>query len=750
MPHIPLFVGEAFRGKSGRGIYGDVVAEVDASVGAVLDVLDRTGRADDTLVIFTSDNGPWLRFGAHGGSAGPLREGKGTVFEGGIREPCVARLPGVIPAGSISGALLASIDILPTVAALTGDPLPVDPAGHCLVAGKRIDGHDRRAAFTATEPASVSDGVTHWYHYRTGELQAVRRGRWKLLLPHKADSTAGQEPGRDGRMGKTAPLTVGRELYDLEGDPGERHDVAARHPEIVAALERVAEAARAELGDALTGRAGAGVRPPGGVVKPPRPKPAPVVPPATGKSGRRPNVIYVMTDDQGYGDIAAHGNPVIRTPHLDRLWRESVRFTEFHASPTCAPTRAALLTGRHEFRSGVTHTIFERERLALSATTLPQLLQAAGYTTGIFGKWHLGDEDEYQPGHRGFDRVFIHGAGGIGQTFPGSCGDVPGNSYFDPWIRSDGTFVKTRGYCTDVFFAAALEWIDSCRTQGKPFFCAVTPNAPHDPLDCPVGSDAPSLAPLAAAGIADAKQRERIAKFYGMIENIDANMGRLLVKLDEWGLAEDTLVVFTTDNGTATGAAVCNDGMRGHKGSPWRGGTRVPAFWRWPGTLPAGIDVPAVVAHIDVLPTLCELTATAIPADVAAKVEGRSLVPLLHDATAAWPDRPLVTHVGRWDRGKAAGSALRNCRIREGRWSLVNVKNDPQAWELYDLATDPGEARDVAADHADVVARLAATYGQWWHSVQGDLVNEDRDGPAENPFKTAFHTQQAGKAGRHE
>jgi arylsulfatase A-like enzyme len=248
-----------------------VVAEIDASVGAVLDALDRTGRAQDTLVIFTSDNGPWLRFGNHGGSAGPLREGKGTVFEGGIREPCVARLPGVIPAGSTSDALLCSIDILPTVAALTGDPLPLDEAGHCLVAGKRIDGHDRRAAFTATEPASVSDGVTHWYHYRTGELQAVRRGRWKLLLPHRADSTAGQEVGQDGRASKTVPLAVGLELYDLQADPGERQDVAAAHPEVVAKLEEVAEAARAELGDALTDRKGRGVRPPGGVVAPPRP-----------------------------------------------------------------------------------------------------------------------------------------------------------------------------------------------------------------------------------------------------------------------------------------------------------------------------------------------------------------------------------------------------------------------------------------------------------------------------------------------
>jgi arylsulfatase len=749
MPHIPLFVGEEFRGMSAAGIYGDVVTEIDASVGAVLDALDRTGRVQDTLVIFTSDNGPWLRFGNHGGSAGPLREGKGTVFEGGIREPCVARLPGVIPAGSTSDALLATIDILPTVAALTGDPLPLDEAGSCIVAGKRIDGHDRQAAFTATEPASVSDGVTHWYHYRTGELQAVRRGRWKLFLPHNADSIAGQEPGRDGRIGKTAPLPVGRELYDLQADPGERHDVAAAHPEIVADLERVAEAARAELGDALTSRQGAGVRPPGGVVKPPKPKPVATARPPTAQR-RRPNVIYVMTDDQGYGDIAAHGNPVIRTPHLDRLRRESVRFTEFHASPTCAPTRAALLTGRHEFRSGVTHTILERERLALSATTLPELLRTAGYTTGIFGKWHLGDEDEYQPGRRGFDRVFIHGAGGIGQSYPGSCGDVPGNSYFDPWIRSDGTFVKTSGYCTDVFFTAALEWIDSCRTQGKPFFCYLTPNAPHDPLDCPVGSDAPYLAPLEAAGITDEKQRGKIARFYGMIENIDANVGRLLAKLDAWGLADDTLVVFTTDNGTATGAPVFNAGMRGRKPQPYRGGTRVPAFWRWQGTLPAGVDVPALVAHVDVLPTLCEITATAIPAAVAARVEGRSLVPLLHEATAVWPDRPLVTHVGRWDRGKAAESALRNCRIREGRWSLVNVRNDPAAWELYDLAADPGEARDVAADHPGEVARLAGMYAEWWNSVQGDLVNEDRDGPAEHPFKTAFLAEQAATGGRDE
>jgi arylsulfatase A-like enzyme len=271
MPHVPLFVGEEFRGKAGSGVYGDVVTEIDASVGAVLDALDRTDRAKDTLVLFTSDNGPWLLFGNHGGSAGTLREGKATVFEGGIREPCVARLPGVIPAGSVSDALLASIDILPTVAALTGEPLTRDAEGYSLVAGKRIDGHDRRGALMATEPPAASDAVTHWYYYKTGELQAVRRGRWKLLLPHTASSMAGQEPGRDGRMGKPVPLKIGRELYDLRADIAEQHDVAAKHPEIVAELEQEADKARRELGDSLTGRTGAGVRPPGGTVASTRP-----------------------------------------------------------------------------------------------------------------------------------------------------------------------------------------------------------------------------------------------------------------------------------------------------------------------------------------------------------------------------------------------------------------------------------------------------------------------------------------------
>ncbi|MCE3019099.1 MAG: sulfatase-like hydrolase/transferase, partial [Pirellula sp.] len=164
-------------------------------------------------------------------------------------------------------------------------------------------------------------------------------------------------------------------------------------------------------------------------------------------AGKRPNIVFFFTDDQGYGDISAHGNPILKTPNLDRLRGEGVRFTDFHVSPTCSPTRSALFTGRHEFKNGITHTILERERLTLQAKTLAQVLREAGYSTGIFGKWHLGDEDEYLPKARGFDEMFIHGGGGIGQVYPGSCGDAPNNKYFDPTILHNDKFVKTSGYC---------------------------------------------------------------------------------------------------------------------------------------------------------------------------------------------------------------------------------------------------------------------------------------------------------------
>ena len=261
----------------------------------------------------------------------------------------------------------------------------------------------------------------------------------------------------------------------------------------------------------------------------------PAVARAESLAGRRPNILFILTDDQGFGDISAHGNPVLKTPNLDALRSQSVRFTDFHVSPTCSPTRSALMTGRHEFKNGVTHTILERERLTLKATTIAQLLKSAGYTTGIFGKWHLGDEAEYQPNRRGFDEVFIHGAGGIGQTYPGSCGDAPGNGYFDPAILHNGKFEKTKGYCTDLFYQQATKWIDEQRKGDKPFFAYIPSNAPHGPY----------IARPEDKALYEGKSLPANAEsFFGMIHNIDQNVGQLLARLDEWGIAENTLVVF--------------------------------------------------------------------------------------------------------------------------------------------------------------------------------------------------------------
>ena len=202
-------------------------------------------------------------------------------------------------------------------------------------------------------------------------------------------------------------------------------------------------------------------------------------------AGTKPNLILVITDDQGYPPMAAHGHPWLKTPNLDRLHGESARFTRFLVAPTCSPTRSAIMTGRHPEKNGITHTILERERMTLDATILPQVLKTAGYRSGIFGKWHLGDEHEYQPDQRGFDETFIHGAGGIGQAYDCSCADAPDNKYTDPVIRHNGSFVQTRGFCTDVFFTAALGWIKQQAEAKQPFFAYLSTNAPHGPFIAP-------------------------------------------------------------------------------------------------------------------------------------------------------------------------------------------------------------------------------------------------------------------------
>ncbi|HET6426562.1 MAG TPA: arylsulfatase [Planctomycetaceae bacterium] len=448
-----------------------------------------------------------------------------------------------------------------------------------------------------------------------------------------------------------------------------------------------------------------------------------------------PNIIVILTDDQGYGDVSCHGNPILKTPHLDRLHAESVRFTDFHVSPTCAPTRSALLTGRHEFKNGVTHTILERERLTLTATTLAEVLHGAGYQTGIFGKWHLGDEDLYQPDRRGFDEVFIHGAGGIGQTYPGSCGDAPKNSYFGPVIKHNGRFEKTDGYCTDEFFGNAMKWIDSARQKEKPFLAWIATNAPHGPLD---------ITPEYEALYKD-KVPPNVAKFFGMIANIDDNIGKLQAFLTEKQLDDNTLVIFMNDNGGTAGVPVFNAGLRGSKVTPWEGGTRAISFWRWKNTFTPR-DVSALTAHIDVFPTLAEIAATKLSDSVKQQVEGRSLLPLIRNPESAWPDRFLFTQTGRWDPKTDGRQAKReNAAVRWRTYTLVATPKETKGeWQLFDLASDPGQKTDIAKDHADIVARMSAAYDDWWDSLPPYLVNEQQPGPKWNPFHEQYWKQYRG------
>jgi arylsulfatase len=453
------------------------------------------------------------------------------------------------------------------------------------------------------------------------------------------------------------------------------------------------------------------------------------------QTARRPNIVFVLTDDQGYGDISCLGNPVVKTPNLDHLHSQSVRLTDFHVSPTCAPTRSSLLTGKHEFKNGVSHTIMERERMSLKSTTFAQVLKSAGYTTGIFGKWHLGDAEAYQPNHRGFDEYFIHGCGGIGQDYPGTCSDSPGNTYFDPTIRHNGVFERTHGFCTDVFFSQAMKWIEEKRKAEAPFFAYITTNAPHAPLSCPdeykrmyAGMNLP----------------EQTQTYFGMVTNIDDNVGKLMSRLTDWGIEKNTILIFMTDNGGTGGVRVFNAGMRGAKGTPYQGGTRVPAFIRWTGTLQPG-DRDQLTAAIDIFPTLADFAGAKIPEGV--QLDGRSLAPLLGDAKTQWPDRVVFTHVGRWPKGKASAAKYTNCSMRTPRYSMVNTGAEKK-WQLYDMKSDPGEKTDIAAQHADVVAKLDAAYDKWWSEVLPCLENEDAQPPDVAPYKQLYWKQYGGGPGR--
>lgn len=439
----------------------------------------------------------------------------------------------------------------------------------------------------------------------------------------------------------------------------------------------------------------------------------------------KPNVILLVTDDQGYADLGCHGHPVLKTPNLDRLRGESLSFDSFHASPTCAPTRAAIMSGRDPFYVGVTHTILERERMALGVPTLAEMMRDNGYSTGMFGKWHLGDGAAYRPDRRGFDEVFMHGAGGIGHSFPGSSGDAPWNKYFDPFVLHNNRFVKTKGFCTDVFFDRAIGWMKEVKDTGKPFFTYLATNAPHGPFIC----SSRYKVPFGKVGYTDKQQG-----FYGMIGNIDERVGGLLAQLDEWGIARDTLFIFMSDNGPNVAGNAWNAGMKGKKGSLHEGGTRVPFFIRWPGKIKGGGRCDRLVRHYDLLPTLAAITGAAIKEED--KLAGRSFVGLLEDPGAGlevWPDRLSVFHGGRWGYMREP-TRDKGFALRSERWRLVGKR-------LYDVRKDPLQKKDVAGDHPEVVRGMMEHYYAWWEGALPLMVNEKVKLEGHNAFHLLFWKQ---------
>ncbi|MFN0119482.1 MAG: arylsulfatase [Blastocatellia bacterium] len=394
----------------------------------------------------------------------------------------------------------------------------------------------------------------------------------------------------------------------------------------------------------------------------------------------RPNILLIMTDDQGYGDFSLHGNQYVKTPVLDRFAREGTQFERFYVNPLCAPTRASLLTGRYWLRGGVWGVTNSRETMRADETTIAEILQKAGWRTGLFGKWHNGEQYPYTPEGQGFDEFLGFHNGHW-------------NRYFDSPLLRGSRFIQTRGYISDALTDAAMRFIEGAGR--RPFFAYAAYNAPHAPFQVPDKY----FDKYRAMGL-DAT----LAGIYGMCENIDDNVGRLLAKLEALRLRENTIVLFLTDNGP--NGDRFNGGMRGRKGNVHEGGHRVPLFVQYPARFKMPRVIPRIAAHIDILPTLLELCGVPQPREK--PLDGRSLVPLLEGQTA-WPARTLFTLNNGGNEVRMFPGAARTQQYR--------AVNDGRGWQLYDMLADPAEKQDLAKQKPDVLAGLVREYETWYRDV---------------------------------
>ena len=454
----------------------------------------------------------------------------------------------------------------------------------------------------------------------------------------------------------------------------------------------------------------------------------------------RPNVILILTDDQGFGDVGFHGNSELNTPYLDQLANESTELTNFYVQPLCTPTRAALLTGRYPERTGAVEVNFGRSIIREEEVTIAEELKAAGYRTGIFGKWHLGDNYPVRPSDMGFEECLHHTAGGVGQA-----GDPPGNTYFDPILQHNNVPKKYEGYCNDIFFHEAMDFAEA--NKDDPFFIFLATNLPHLPLQV----DEKYVKPYRKYGV-----NEINAKTYGMIANIDENVGYVMKRLKELDLEDDTIVIFLSDNGPRTSRQKndlypdrYNAGLRGTKSSMYEGGIRVPFLIRWPGKFEAGAKLPQIAAHIDLLPTLLDVCGASVT-DEDRVVDGKSLLPLLSNPKNKWPDRmlffqhnanhePLMySHFAARSQRYKIVQPLPNPRDTVLDIGEYDINAQLKSLELYDIENDPSEITNIANSHPDLVESMMESYENWYRDVTAELDywNPQRiylGAPEENP-----------------
>ncbi|MDG2021263.1 MAG: arylsulfatase [Phycisphaerales bacterium] len=425
----------------------------------------------------------------------------------------------------------------------------------------------------------------------------------------------------------------------------------------------------------------------------------------------RPNVVIIMTDDQGHGDLGVQGHPVLKTPRIDALAGESATVGAFYVHPVCTPTRAALFTGRHPQRTTAIDTWIGRAMLEPDEITIAERLRDAGYATGIFGKWHLGDCHPMRPMDQGFDVSVVHRGGGIAQPADPEGGE---GRYTDPILLRNGFLESFEGWCTDVYVDEMTAWMAK---QDTPFFAVLTTNAPHGPFhDVPIEEyeryKAMDLEPTGASN------HDRMARILAMDANIDENVGRILDTLERLGVADDTLVLYLHDNGADHDGY--SAGLRGRKGTVYEGGVRTPFYARWPGRIPSGVRSDAVGMHLDLAPTILEACGVE---DSDGRLDGRSLLGILEAREVGDPERPIIIQAHRGD----APVEWSNAMIRAGRWKLVNPsgfgrelpdgESAPRVFELYDVLADPSEANDLFAAEPAIATRLQAQYEAWFEDV---------------------------------